>query len=409
MKKETYFQKLYQLLRALPDCDRNTIVAFYQEIVEDKMESGLSEEEAVASLGDVNQLAQKILLENPQRRPSLKPIWIALGVVVAILVVLGVWTALGIVTYQELRTNSVAEQVLPSKGHSESFSSMSEEILQGDERETSSKKDTVGKHMEEYRAPVHEVDAMKFEAENKSITFEAADTEEIVISYETDSTQLYTVGQKGSTIYLENKDQREQEQKKGTYRIVVQLPTSYLGGLDVKIDNGKIEAKDLQQLTSFFCETQNATIDFDHLGVENLCTKTRNGKLILRAIQADQQIELSTSNGAIHLEDCISEVMNLESKNGFIALHAVQATQAIQAETTNGAISLEGLQSPDIQLKTVNGEVAGTIYGNQEDYQIITEQRLGKKNLENKSTGTKKLQVTTDLGRIQITFDTNNA
>ena len=72
MKKETYFQKLYQLLRALPDCDRNTIVAFYQEIVEDKMESGLSEEEAVASLGDVNQLAQKILLENPQRRPSLK-------------------------------------------------------------------------------------------------------------------------------------------------------------------------------------------------------------------------------------------------------------------------------------------------------------------------------------------------
>ena len=60
-------------------------------------------------------------------------------------------------------------------------------------------------------------------------------------------------------------------------------------------------------------------------------------------------------------------------------------------------------------LKTVNGEVAGTIYGNQEDYQIITEQRLGKKNLENKSTGTKKLQVTTDLGRIQITFDTNNA
>ena len=72
----------------------------------------------------------------------------ALGVVVAILVVLGVWTALGIVTYQELRTNSVAEQVLPSKGHSESFSSMSEEILQGDERETSSKKDTVGKHMD---------------------------------------------------------------------------------------------------------------------------------------------------------------------------------------------------------------------------------------------------------------------
>ena len=73
MKKETYFQTLYKLLRKLPENDRQTTVAFYREIVEDRMENGLSEEAAVASLGDVHQLAQKILLENPQRRSSTKP------------------------------------------------------------------------------------------------------------------------------------------------------------------------------------------------------------------------------------------------------------------------------------------------------------------------------------------------
>ena len=59
MKKETYFQTLYKLLRKLPENDRQTTVAFYREIVEDRMENGLSEEAAVASLGDVHQLAQK--------------------------------------------------------------------------------------------------------------------------------------------------------------------------------------------------------------------------------------------------------------------------------------------------------------------------------------------------------------
>lgn len=44
MKKETYFQTLYKLLRKLPENDRQTTVAFYREIVEDRMENGLSEE-----------------------------------------------------------------------------------------------------------------------------------------------------------------------------------------------------------------------------------------------------------------------------------------------------------------------------------------------------------------------------
>ena len=100
MKKETYFQSLYKLLRKLPENDRQTTVAFYREIVEDRMENGLSEEAAVASLGDVHQLAQKILLENPQRRSSTKPLWIALGVTMAVLVGMGALVTCGVLTYR---------------------------------------------------------------------------------------------------------------------------------------------------------------------------------------------------------------------------------------------------------------------------------------------------------------------
>ena len=181
VKKETYFQTLYKLLRKLPENDRQTTVAFYREIVEDRMENGLSEEAAVASLGDVHQLAQKILLENPQRRSSTKPLWIALGVTMAVLVGMGALVTCGVLTYRELRTSSVAEPIGPMEDSIPS-SQLPEGAVQGEKVSTPpSEEGQTEKHMEEYRTSVEEVDVVEVDAENKQILFESSEEEELVI------------------------------------------------------------------------------------------------------------------------------------------------------------------------------------------------------------------------------------
>lgn len=407
MKKEAYFQRLNQLLRKLPDEDRETILAFYREIVEDKMENGIPEEEAVASLGDVGQLAQKILLENPRRRSSnTKPLFIALGIILGILAILGACTAMGLTAYRQSHTVSVTEQILSSEDFSDSSSSSSEGFPQNQGLPASSSSVTAsGRHTEEYRIFAGDADEVEIDAENKWIFFEQTEGQEVVILYETDETQFYTVKQNGRAYKLENKDRRRPNQSAAPFRITVQVPTAYTGRLEVDADNGKVEADGLQNLVSFSCEVENAEVNMTDLLVESLEIDTENGQITLENIQSDQLVEIDTENGAIRIKSCAAPLIKAETKNGAIRLESVQASQAIQVKSENGAVSFNALESPDILMKTDIGEIAGSIRGNEADYQIITNKTLGTNNLANKSDGTKKLQATTEIGRIHITFD----
>jgi hypothetical protein len=70
MNKEQFLKKLRRMIRALPPDELERILAYYREMIEDKVENGQAEEEAVDDLGDIRDLARKILSENPNRRPK---------------------------------------------------------------------------------------------------------------------------------------------------------------------------------------------------------------------------------------------------------------------------------------------------------------------------------------------------
>lgn len=101
MNKHEFLQKLEALLVGLSTKEKEEHLTFYQEIINDRMEDGLSEEEAVQSIGSAEAIAAQILSEasfvpgKPKRR--LKgwettllilgsPIWLALLISVAAVV-----------------------------------------------------------------------------------------------------------------------------------------------------------------------------------------------------------------------------------------------------------------------------------------------------------------------------------
>ena len=63
MKKYEFLYRLQQGLASLPEAERSGHCGFYEELISDMMEDGISEEEAVARLGDPNELAGSILRE----------------------------------------------------------------------------------------------------------------------------------------------------------------------------------------------------------------------------------------------------------------------------------------------------------------------------------------------------------
>ena len=98
MTKYEFLGKLRERLSVLPAEDREKTLTYYGEMLDDCMEDGMREEDAVASMGSVEEVAEQILSDVPlshlvkeRIRPKRKP-----GAFEIVLIVLGcpVWLSL---------------------------------------------------------------------------------------------------------------------------------------------------------------------------------------------------------------------------------------------------------------------------------------------------------------------------
>ncbi len=65
MNKQEFLEQLRQGLRGLPWEDIEERLTFYSEMIDDRMEEGLSETEAVAEIGDVREIISQIRADVP--------------------------------------------------------------------------------------------------------------------------------------------------------------------------------------------------------------------------------------------------------------------------------------------------------------------------------------------------------
>ena len=113
MHKQEFLAQLRKGLSGLPQADIEERLTFYGEMLEDRMEEGLSEEEAVSAAGPVSEIVAQAVADiplarlareriRPRRRPKAweivllalgSPIWLSLGVA-AIAVILAVYVSL---------------------------------------------------------------------------------------------------------------------------------------------------------------------------------------------------------------------------------------------------------------------------------------------------------------------------
>ena len=73
MKRVEFLKELKAQLWALPEADRQNSLDYYSEMIDDRMEDGLTEEEAVAAIGDLDEIVQQILGETPRPPVVVEP------------------------------------------------------------------------------------------------------------------------------------------------------------------------------------------------------------------------------------------------------------------------------------------------------------------------------------------------
>lgn len=75
MDKKTFLTKLTKALSFMDPAERDRTVQYYREIVEDRIEDGLREEEAVAEMEPVAEIAARLRAENGLPPEKKRPLW----------------------------------------------------------------------------------------------------------------------------------------------------------------------------------------------------------------------------------------------------------------------------------------------------------------------------------------------
>lgn len=65
MNKALFLEELKKRLSGLPKSDLDERLLFYSEMIDDRVEDGLPEEEAVAGIGSVDEIVEQIMAETP--------------------------------------------------------------------------------------------------------------------------------------------------------------------------------------------------------------------------------------------------------------------------------------------------------------------------------------------------------
>lgn len=65
MNRDDFLNALSERLRNLPEAERERLRAYYDEMIGDRIEEGMSEEAAVAALGDIEEIVSGIMYDMP--------------------------------------------------------------------------------------------------------------------------------------------------------------------------------------------------------------------------------------------------------------------------------------------------------------------------------------------------------
>lgn len=73
MTKHEFLAALRGRLSGLPEEDLERSLEYYSESIDDRMEDGLTEEEAVGAMGSIDEIVSQILMGTPRPKPAAQP------------------------------------------------------------------------------------------------------------------------------------------------------------------------------------------------------------------------------------------------------------------------------------------------------------------------------------------------
>ncbi|MGI6240122.1 MAG: DUF4097 family beta strand repeat-containing protein [Christensenellales bacterium] len=362
MTKNEYLIELAKKLQALhvdtdalyPETRR--LVGFYQEMIEDRIEDGLTEAEAVAGMEPVEEIVARVRGEFST-------------------------------------TADDAEGAAPADG--------------AEEPHTTARASGKYTHMTKTFKSA-DVARITVADMNRALRVYAGDA--VAIEYVDGPDGHYEVSLEGGELIVRFQPEFSwlrpffgiRAPKDTTFKLTV--PRDFAGLLDLRTTNGSVTASRITA-EGLTLRSSNGKLTAEEIRVSgNLHLKTTNGGVSVRALAA-REITCETTNGRLEAEDVAAVgAAVLTTVNGANSARGV-AGEGVRIETRNGHLSVAGIRGDAIYLASSNGAITGSVCGKLEDYAVSSRTSNGKSNLPAASEGEKQLEVRTSNARIDISFE----
>ena len=296
MKKEEFFAALAAGLSAMSEQERAGVLEYYEEIICDEVEHGVSEEDVLADLGDPVELARRVMEEAENlARTGERP------------------------QEPEERVFSAVQPVRELVVRAENVRVQVERVSDGPVR---------------VRFTPVRGEKVSVVEENGVFTFR----------HTMSGMRLFSLGL--SELFKEPRC------------VLVQLPPDFTGTLSVTTSNARVEGEDLGSMGDAEFVTSNARVVLSGLQCGALRVKTTNGSLELYSARGSTCI-MSTNNAKVTVEDALFPVrMELYTGNGTISV-ARSGSDDLRFTTSNASIRAALIgdgRTYSIRSRTSNGK-----------------------------------------------------
>ena len=381
MNRSEFLESLKSALEGMREQDRQDALDYFDELIKDKtLDRGCSEEEAIADLGPVEEIASSIRQTQPPAQ-----------------------------VYKDAQASG-----------------------QGVRRE-SNESDYGIKTVTMKASGVRSV---LIQTSNVPIELEPGSEDEIILEYTQDAYDVYDFSIENGALRLIRRP-IEPLNMLGflfLYRrsswIKLKVPAEFASTCELITANSAIMVRDVSFWSWLKCRTSNSRIRLERLKAQgDLTARTSNSSCALEGLQVKGKLQANTSNGHLAAHEVQAAVITLatsnaslsarhlqaagpvtlESRNGRLEALTVKSDEQLALQTSNARISVQDVSAPFIRLITSNGKVEGSISGAPGDYSVTSRTSNGRNSLSGHAFhGPKHLEVKTSNDKIQLDFTQEN-
>ncbi len=382
MNKQDYLTEFFRALGLISNAEREQIADYYNELICDRLEQGMTEEEAVAQLGDPAEAAAMFREQYTAEENSLAP--------EQSLTIVEEAPALTTLDFEVENLRIIVQGMTDS---SELPSIQFQSNPEFDEIHTETRggvfyyrhkiRKNVGMSLLHFfKSPELRDFVVRIPASWKGTLLLKTCNGPISVSGVEDMQKLGMTTSNGR-LELRDLSASQIEAKSGNAQIILQNIGTV--NLEAVTSNGRIEASAIHA-TGLFLHTTNGSMQLGDLQANSLRAETSNGKIEGANCVISGELRLSSTNGAVTLEKSKAEGIRLTS--------------------SNARLKVDQIEAPQIELRSSNGGISGTVLGAAEDYETEARTTNSSCNLPNLSgTGRPKhLSAVTSNAKIQIEF-----